>query len=105
LRGFLFRKLETRARFTELADGGADPLGFEVSFDEVLIASEEAQALQTKIKAVVGTLPPRQQEIVFLRFYENFSYPEIADIMGLTVASAYKLLYKALASVETGFKA
>jgi RNA polymerase sigma factor (sigma-70 family) len=99
----LFRKLETRSRFTGLADDAGDPLGFEVSFDQVLIATEEEEELQTKIKAVVGTLPPRQQEIVFLRFYEGFSYPEIADIMDLTVASTYKLLYKALASVEAGF--
>jgi RNA polymerase sigma factor (sigma-70 family) len=105
LRGILFRKLETRSRFTGLADDAGDPLGFEVSFDQVLIATEEEEELQTKIKAVVGTLPPRQQEIVFLRFYEGFSYPEIADIMDLTVASTYKLLYKALASVEAGFTA
>lgn len=102
LRGILFRKLETRARFTEMSDG--DPLGFEVSFDQVVIATEEEQALQAKIKAAIGTLPARQQEIVYLRFYENFGYPEIADIMDITVASTYKLLYKALANVEAGFK-
>jgi RNA polymerase sigma factor (sigma-70 family) len=103
LRSILFRKLETRARFTEMTD--ADPLGFEVSFDQVVIASEEERALQVKIKAAIGTLPARQQEIVFLRFYEGFSYPEIADIMNITVASTYKLLYKALHNVEVVFTA
>ncbi|RZL16359.1 MAG: sigma-70 family RNA polymerase sigma factor [Hymenobacter sp.] len=103
LRSILFRKLEARARFTEITDD--DPLGFEVSFDEVVIATEEEQALQLKIKAAIGTLPARQQEVVFLRFYEGFSYPEIADIMDITVASTYKLLYKALHNVEVVFTA
>jgi len=103
LRSILFRKLAAQARFTEITE--ADPLGFEVSFDEVVIASEEARALQTKIKAAIGTLPPRQQEIVYLRFYEGFNYPEIADIMDITVASTYKLLYKALHNVEVVFTA
>ncbi|OGX83697.1 RNA polymerase sigma factor [Hymenobacter coccineus] len=103
LRSILFRKLDHRSRFTQLVAG--DALAFEVSFDEVVIASEEEQALQAKIKFAVGTLPPRQQEIVFLRFYEGFSYPEIADIMEITVSSAYKLLYKALHSIESAFAA
>lgn len=103
LRSILFRKLEARSRFTEMTD--TDPLGFEVSFDQVVIASEEESALQTKIKAAIGTLPPRQQEIVYLRFYEGFNYPEIADIMEITVASTYKLLYKALRSMELVFTA
>jgi RNA polymerase sigma factor (sigma-70 family) len=101
LRSILFRKLETRSRFTEMTEG--DPLGFEVSFDQVVIAGEEEQALQLKIKAAIGTLPPRQQEIVYLRFYEGFNYPEIADIMDITVASTYKLLYKALHNMEVVF--
>ena len=103
LRSILFRKLEARARFTEMTD--ADPLGFEVSFDQVVIADEEERAQQTRIKAAIGTLPPRQREIVFLRFYEGFDYPEIADIMDITVASAYKLLYKALHNMEVVFTA
>jgi RNA polymerase sigma factor (sigma-70 family) len=103
LRSILFRKLAARSRFTEMSDG--DPLGFEVSFDQLVIANEEEQALQTKIKAAIGTLPPRQQEIVYLRFYESFGYPEIADIMDITVASTYKLLYKALHNIELVFTA
>jgi RNA polymerase sigma factor (sigma-70 family) len=101
LRSILFRKLEARSRFTEISEG--DPLGFEVSFDQVVIASEEEQALRVKIKVAIGTLPPRQQEIVYLRFYEGFNYPEIADIMDITVASTYKLLYKALHNIEVVF--
>lgn len=102
LRSIIFRKLHVRSRFTSVEESDVFP--FEVSFDQVVIEDEEEKALQHKMKAVIGTLPPRQQEIVFLRFYEGFSYPEIADIMDITVASTYKLLYKALHNMEELFK-
>jgi hypothetical protein len=53
LRSILFRKLAARSRFTEMSDG--DPLGFEVSFDQLVIANEEEQALQTKITKALAT--------------------------------------------------
>jgi RNA polymerase sigma factor (sigma-70 family) len=49
---------------------------------------------------VINTLPPRQKEIIFLRFYEGLSYDEIADIMSISINSAYKLLYKALENLQ-----
>ncbi|TVT42725.1 sigma-70 family RNA polymerase sigma factor [Hymenobacter setariae] len=103
LRSIIFRKLHVRSRFTSV-DEGAEAFPFEVSFDQAVIEDEEERALQHKMKAVISTLPARQQEIVFLRFYEGFSYPEIADIMDITVASTYKLLYKALHKLEELFK-
>jgi len=102
LRSILFRKMQARSRFTEIQEG--DTLPFEVSFDQAVIATEEEQTLRVKIKSVISTLPARQQEIVYLRFYEGFDYEEIADIMEITVASTYKLLYKALSNMEAVFK-
>ncbi|MDN5287984.1 MAG: polymerase [Mucilaginibacter sp.] len=102
LRNIIFRKMQSQSRFTEIEDDC--PFSFEVSFDHVVIANEEERALQNQIKSVIATLPHRQQEIIFLRFYEDFSYVEIADIMEINVNSAYKLLYKALNSMENILK-
>jgi RNA polymerase sigma factor (sigma-70 family) len=98
LRSIIFRKMQNQQRFTDMED--EYPFSFEVSFDHVVIANEEEQQLKQKIKAVINTLPPRQQEIIYLRFYEGFDYPEIADLMGININSTYKLLYKALGSIE-----
>lgn len=43
--------------------------------------------LQERIDRVVGSLPPLEREICFLRFYENLKYREIGDIVGLDVAT------------------
>ncbi|MBC6609471.1 sigma-70 family RNA polymerase sigma factor [Hymenobacter sp. BT507] len=98
LRNILLRKAQNQSRFVEISDDNSIP--FEVSFDQYIIVGEEEKELRTKVNFFLTKLPPRQQEIIFLRFYEDFDYQEIADIMGITVSSAYKLLYKALHSME-----
>ena len=100
LRGDLFRKIEAHARFVNLEEDGQAAFSFEVSFDELMIATEEELDLQQKIKSVIQVLPARQQEIIFLRFYEGLSYEEIAGIMGITVSSSYKLVYKGINSLH-----
>jgi len=102
LRNSLLRKVQIQSRFVEFLDDSAAP--FEISFDQKIIVGEEEKELQTKITFSLAKLPPRQQEIIFLRFYEDFDYQEIADIMDINVSSAYKLLYKALHSMEAALK-
>jgi len=98
LRNILFRKIKSRSRFFTIQDDESIP--FEVSHDNHLIVTEDEAHLQNTIKQVLHTLPPRQQEIIFLRFFDGLSYEEIADIMAIHVNSAYKLLYKALENVQ-----
>ena len=99
LRNILFRKLKTQSRFFTIQDD-EESIPFEVAHDSQLILNEEEAMLQATIKKVLHTLPARQQEIIYLRFYDGLSYEEIADIMGIHVNSAYKLLYKALENVQ-----
>ncbi|SKC50519.1 RNA polymerase sigma factor [Ohtaekwangia koreensis] len=99
LRNILFRKLRTQSRFFTIQED-EESIPFEVSYDNQLILNEEEQMLQDTIKKVLHKLPARQQEIIYLRFYDGLSYEEIADIMAIHVNSAYKLLYKALESVQ-----
>lgn len=100
LRGDLLRKMESHVRFVNLEEDGEHIFPFEVSFDQLMIATEEELDLQQKIKSVIQTLPARQQEIIFLRFYEGLNYDEIAEIMDITVSSTYKLLYKSINSLH-----
>ena len=99
MRNVLFRKIKTQSRFFNLPEDD-ESVPFEISFDSQLILNEEEQQRQKIIKDVLNKLPARQQEIIFLRFYDGLSYEEIADIMGINVNSTYKLLYKALESLK-----
>ena len=100
LRGILFRKIKSHARFTIIQDD--DPaFDVEVSYDSKLIIKEEEQELQHVIQKALHELPARQREIVFLRFYEGLSYEEIAEVMSIHVSSVYKLWYKVLEKLKS----
>lgn len=99
LRTMLFRKMESQSKVVGL-DGAMSSGSFHVTFKQELSLKVEEQELRTQVAALVSQLSGRQQEIIFLRFYEGASYDEIAGIMGISVNSAYKLLYKALESLQ-----
>jgi len=104
LRGIIFRKIQGQSRFVGLESETDYNFSFEISFDHQIIANEEERELQYKIKTVVKTLPARQQEIIYLRFYEGLGYEEIADIMEININSTYKLLYKAFNNLQGALK-
>jgi len=104
LRNIIFRKLQSQSRFVDLEDNPDYNFSFEISFDHQIIANEEERELQFKLKSVIKDLPARQQEIIFLRFYEGLGYEEIADIMEINTSSAYKLIYKAFNNLQIALK-
>jgi RNA polymerase sigma factor (sigma-70 family) len=98
LRNILFRKIKAESKFFDLQDDNSIP--FEISYDQQLVLNEEEIKLQQTIKDVLRKLPARQQEIIYLRFYDGLSYEEIAEVMCIHVSSTYKLLYKALENLQ-----
>jgi len=104
LRNVIFRKMQSQSRFVDLADEPDYNFSVELSFDHQIIANEEERELQLKLKTVIKNLPARQQEIIYLRFYEGLGYDAIADIMEINTNSAYKLLYKAFNNLQAALK-
>ena len=98
LRRNIVRKLTVEQRF------GTDPesIGFQVEFHyeptwlDAQISQEQSVALLREL----NSLPPRQKEALFLKYFDNLSYEEIAQVMGIEQKSTYKLIYKAIASLQ-----
>jgi RNA polymerase sigma factor (sigma-70 family) len=78
----------------------ADEYVFDVEFDieTKIIADLDNLKIADKIKSIINQLPPRQKEILYLRFYENFTLAEIAELMDISSQSVYNLLQKAYKS-------
>ncbi len=50
------------------------------------------------------TLTKRQREAIFLKFYNDLSYSDIASIMDLQVDSVYNVISKAIESLRHKLK-
>ena len=72
-----------------------------ISTEAAIINEEVVQDNAKRIQCALDRLTPRQREAVFLKFYENLSYNEIALIMHLSDAKyARKLIYRSLKELK-----
>jgi len=100
LRNSIVKKI-TKKRKIELLDI-LDNITFDIeySFQDRLIDQEISEELNQKLDAAINALPPKQKEIIYLKFEEELDYEEISEILKISVESARKLLYRALFSLR-----
>jgi RNA polymerase sigma factor (sigma-70 family) len=67
----------------------------EFNIEAKMITDIESAEQSNKIKQILNTLPPRQREIMYLRFYENLDFDSIGQIMNISRQSVHNLLQKA----------
>jgi RNA polymerase sigma-70 factor (ECF subfamily) len=53
-----------------------------------------------RLRAAIGQLKPRQQELLRLKFEEGLSYKDIAGVTGLTVTNVGFILHTAIAGLR-----
>lgn len=72
----------------------------EDSFEVRLIAEQSTTRTNSILQKALDRLSSRQREVIFLRFYDELTFEEIALTMDIDVKSVYKLTYKALDSLK-----
>lgn len=77
----------------------------QLSHDNDLIQRESLQLSRTRIEAILESLTSRQREVIYLRFFEELEYDEIAKIMDMQVSAVYKLTYRAIDRLRSEFGA
>ncbi|CCH54406.1 RNA polymerase, sigma-24 subunit, ECF subfamily [Fibrisoma limi BUZ 3] len=80
----------------------SDDYSFSVEFAaDIRLIEEEHEVYQIRrLERVLNHLPQRQKELIYLRFYQNLSFEQIAEIMHLGRQSVYNLLQKSLNSLR-----
>ena len=83
------------------------PIDFEnITFHADLSAEAKIIQEQTSLDSIdilqnaISKLPHRQKEALFLRFYSDQSFADIATVMNISTRAVYKLIYKALDSLN-----
>ena len=72
----------------------------EYDAETLLIERESLSALTQSMQAQLQKLPPREREALYLRYYENLSVAEIAEVMNVNRQSVSNFLQKALVKVR-----
>jgi len=67
-----------------------------LNIEDALINDEKRQKISEQLQLTISKLTARQREAIFLKFYEQLSYEEIAEVMGITVKASYKLMARSL---------
>lgn len=81
-RNNLLHRIRISSRFTGIATG--EELGFSsLSSETEWIQREMTTHTDEKLQRAMELLPKRQREALYLRYYENLTYDEIAGVMGL----------------------
>ena len=68
----------------------------EQNFQDVLFLLEKEQLTVHKVKEAINQLPVRQQEALYLRYFEGMDVDHIAQIMHINRQSVSNHLHKAL---------
>ncbi|HEX5554921.1 MAG TPA: sigma-70 family RNA polymerase sigma factor [Chitinophagaceae bacterium] len=78
----------------------ADLFSLELAADELCVTAESHHEQQDYLKKAFHALTPRQKEAIFLKFYENMSYEEIAAVLDISVKATYKLIGRAISELR-----
>lgn len=102
LKNSLLKKLAQSRKFDdkEVDDNLMGEFRIEYSFQEQLIDLEISEEKRLRLQKAIFALTPGQKEIIYLKFEEGLGYPEIAELMDVTIESAREQLYRALLSLR-----
>ncbi|CCH51750.1 RNA polymerase, sigma-24 subunit, ECF subfamily [Fibrisoma limi BUZ 3] len=100
LRHHVLQYLRLQKRMTYEEPDWDSSLPEEPDSEALMIQQESFEQLKKIIGAQLASLPNREREALYLRFYENLSIPEIAEVMNVNRQSVSNFLQKALAKLR-----
>jgi RNA polymerase sigma-70 factor (ECF subfamily) len=91
------RRSKLKAQAYQTEDGEVD-----TSTETKLIEEEEFLFKREWLKKQIGRLPQHQQEVIFLRFFENFDYDDIAEIYSVSNQVVRNTIFRAMKNLRKG---
>lgn len=77
-----------------------EALPISLSTEFFIIEEEDSRIQKERLKVWLNHLPVKQYEVLTLRYYQNFSYSEISDILNIHEQSVRNLITRALAKLK-----
>lgn len=99
LRNLIFQKRQKNLLWDELPEDFYDNLPDNNNHVEHYMIMEEMEIQKrVQLQKIIKQLPKRQQEVIHLKFYENLSNEQIAEVLDISKPAATNLLSVALKS-------
>jgi RNA polymerase sigma factor (sigma-70 family) len=92
----VFKKASLLHKNQEYLETEDYPFSVTLNIEDTIISTERNEELKARLEMAINQLTNRQKEAVFLKFYENLSYEEIAEIMDISVKATYKIMARSL---------
>jgi RNA polymerase sigma factor (sigma-70 family) len=97
----LFREKEKNSRLKIINETPDDyDFEFEFAIESSIIEGEIKHETQYKLKNQLENLTKRQREAIYLRFYQDLDYPQVAEIMAISHPAAVNLVYSAIKALR-----
>lgn len=92
----MFRKLKATTDISEISDFAF----FEYSSEDSFIEMESEQIVSKQVQELISALSPRQQEVIYLRFFHNLGVEEIASQLRINPQSVSNIIQRAFHKVR-----
>ena len=89
-------RLATKYPTNSELSGEADLFNVTISPEQMLLDTEFSAQQSQQVTHWLSFLTPRQREAIYLRFYQDMDYDEIASVMTVSNQAARNLIYEAL---------
>jgi RNA polymerase sigma factor (sigma-70 family) len=76
----------------------------EMCYEELLIAFQQSEEKKELLRSALRDLTKQQLEMIRLKFFENLSYSEMAELTSLTPRTIYNLIYQAIRHLRKHMK-
>ncbi|MFB9292303.1 RNA polymerase sigma factor [Persicitalea jodogahamensis] len=94
-----YLRLQRRMAYEEL-DWNGSTVG-DLDSETLMIQQESLEQLTKHMKNKLAGLPNREREALYLRYYENLSVSQIAEVMQVNPQSVSNFLQKALSKLRS----
>lgn len=103
IRNNLFQSFRENKLNPMWMDEHAHDVEDEFTIEQSMILQETDSEKKRRIKEAIDTLPRRQKEVVFLKYYQGLENEQIAELMHVNRQSVANLLHKAIVNLRLNF--
>lgn len=104
LRNRILRNIEKSDILPQTAEKILENIIEDFSFEQELMAHETETEQIVRLQKAINKLSKRQQEVIQLRYHNDFSLEEIENLMQLNNQSVRNLLHRAISQLRISFE-